>query len=130
MSTIFSKIIKREIPAYIVCEDDNFIAFLDVNPLVLGHCLVVPKKEIDYIFDQEDFVLENILLFAKKIAKAIEKSIPCRRVCLSIIGLEVPHTHLHLVPVNSMADMNFSKTKLIFSKEEMYSITEKIKQHL
>src|SRR5687767_13102630 len=119
MPSIFTKIINREIPGYIVAEDENYIAFLDINPLVVGHTLVVPKKEIDYIFDLDDQTLAGLNLFAKKVALGIQKAISCKRIGIAVIGLEVPHTHIHLVPMNSMGDINFSKQKLNPSKEEL-----------
>ncbi|MEQ8927710.1 MAG: HIT family protein [Fulvivirga sp.] len=128
MSTIFSKIINREIPGHIVAEDDNYIAFLDINPLVHGHCLVVPKKEVDYIFDLEDKQLEGLMTFAKRVAIGVEKAVPCKRVGVAVIGLEVPHTHVHLVPLNTMNDINFTRPKLNPSNEELSSVATKIKQ--
>jgi histidine triad (HIT) family protein len=127
MPSLFSKIINREIPAYIVAEDERFIAFLDINPLVLGHTLVVPKKEIDYIFDQDDDTLSGLLVFCKKVAAAIRKSIPCKRVGVAVIGLEVPHTHVHLVPMNTMDDLNFTRPKLSPAKDALQKTAEKIK---
>lgn len=112
MPTIFSKIINREIPGHIVAEDDRFIAFLDIVPLVMGHVLVVPKKEVDYIFDMEDDSLSAINLFAKKVAHAIKKSIPCKRIGVAVVGLEVPHAHIHLIPMNTVGDINFTRPKL------------------
>jgi histidine triad (HIT) family protein len=126
MASIFSRIINREIPGYIVAEDERFIAFLDINPLVVGHTLVVPKKEVDFIFDLDDETLAGLNVFAKKVAHAIRKSIPCKRVGVAVIGLEVPHTHIHLVPMNSMGDLNFTRTKLTPSKEELAGAAEKI----
>jgi histidine triad (HIT) family protein len=130
MPTIFTKIINREIPAFIVAEDDNCIAFLDINPLVVGHTLVVPKKEVDFIFDLDDQTLAGLNLFAKKVAQAIKKSISCKRVGVAVIGLEVPHTHIHLVPMNSMNDLNFTRQKLSPPKEELAAAAEKIKAAL
>jgi len=130
MATLFTKIINREIPGHIVAEDDQHIAFLDINPLVEGHCLVVPKQEVDYIFDLDDQALKDLHLFSKKVAKAIEKAIPCLRIGIAIIGLEVPHTHIHLVPLNSMDDINFSRPKLNPSQEELAATCEKIKGQL
>lgn len=127
MASIFTKIINREIPGYIVAEDENFIAFLDINPLVVGHTLVVPKKEVDYIFDLDDATLSGLNLFAKKVAHAIKSAIPCKRVGVAVIGLEVPHTHIHLVPMNSMNDLNFTQSKLTPSKEVLAETAEKIK---
>jgi histidine triad (HIT) family protein len=130
MPSIFTRIINREIPGYIVAEDEKHIAFLDINPLVLGHILVVPKKEIDYIFDIDDDTLSGLTLFAKKVAVALKKAVPCKRVGVAVIGLEVPHTHIHLVPMNSMGDINFTRPKLSPSKEELLTTTEKIKSML
>jgi histidine triad (HIT) family protein len=130
MPSIFTRIINREIPGYIVAEDEKHIAFLDINPLVLGHVLVVPKKEVDYIFDIDDNTLSGLTLFAKKVAVALKKAVPCTRVGVAVIGLEVPHTHIHLVPMNSMGDINFTRPKLSPSKEELLTTTEKIKSML
>ena len=124
--TIFSKIIAGQIPCYKIKEDENFIAFLDVFPLVKGHVLVVPKVEVDKIFDLENNLLEAIMLFAKPIAKAIEKSMECRRCGISIIGLEVPHAHMHLVPISTADDINFTKEKIKVSQEDMIAIQELI----
>ena len=128
MATIFTKIINREIPAYIVAEDANYIAFLDINPLVLGHTLVVPKQEIDFIFDLDDNTLAGLHVFAKKVAIAIKKAVPCKRIGVAVIGLEVPHTHVHLVPMNSMGDLNFTRTKLSPPKVELEEVAKKIQQ--
>ena len=125
-TSIFSKIINREIPANIIAENDNYIAFLDVFPLSKGHTLIVPKKQVDYIFDLEDDLLAGLHLFSKKIALAIGKTIDCKRIGTAVIGLEVPHTHIHLVPINNISDLDFTKDKLKFSNEEMTSIAEKI----
>jgi len=130
VATIFTKIINGEIPCYKIAEDENFIAFLDINPLVKGHTLVVPKKEIDYLFDQTNDVLSNILLFSKPIAKAIEKVVPCVRIGVTVIGLEVPHTHIHLIPINHVSDMDFAKPKLTFEASEMEGIAEAIRENL
>jgi histidine triad (HIT) family protein len=130
MPSIFTKIINREIPGYIVAEDDKYIAFLDINPLVLGHTLIVPKKEVDYIFDLEDNMLSGLTLFAKKVAVAVKKVVPCKRIGVAVIGLEVPHTHIHLVPMNTMGDINFTRTKLTPSKEELAAVTAKIKAEI
>lgn len=129
MATIFTKIINREISGYIIAEDDKYIAFLDVNPLVLGHCLVVPKKETDYIFDLDDEILTGLMVFSKKVAKALKKSISCKRIGVAVIGLEVPHTHVHLVPLKTMDDINFSNTKLSPSKEELKEVEEVVKSN-
>lgn len=130
MASIFTKIIEREIPAHIVAENSEFISFLDINPLVDGHCLVIPKIEVDYIFDLENDVLSRLHIFSKKVAKGIEKAIPCERVGVSVIGLEVPHAHIHLVPMQTMDDMNFSKMKLKPEKEELAEIASKIKAEI
>jgi histidine triad (HIT) family protein len=130
MGSIFTKIINREIPGYIVAEDERFIAIHDISPLVMGHILVIPKVESDYIFDLEDDVLSGLTLFAKKVAQAIKVKIPCKRVGVAVIGLEVPHVHIHLVPINSMGDINFTRPKLSPSKEELAAITDKIKSAL
>lgn len=130
MSSIFTKIIQREIPANILAEDEDYIAFLDINPLVRGHTLVVPKKEIDYIFDLSDEGLAGLHLFAKKVAAGLKEAIPCKRIGLAVIGLEVPHVHVHLVPMNSMEDINFSKPKLSPSKEELQQTADSIQVKL
>ncbi len=127
MSTIFTRIVNREIPAHIVAEDDHFLAFLDINPLAKGHVLVIPKKEVDYFFDLDDDTLSGINLFCKKVAKGLEKAIPCLRVGVAVVGLDVPHAHLHLIPLNSMEDINFNKPKLKLSPEELASISEQIR---
>lgn len=123
MASIFTKIIRREIPAHIVAEDDNHIAFLDINPLVLGHSLVIPKKEVDYIYDLSDQELAELHIFCKKVAKSIKKTVECNRVGVTVIGLEVPHAHIHLIPINVMDDMNFSRPKLSPTNKEMVAIT-------
>ena len=115
--TVFSKIIAGEIPSYKVAEDENFFAFLDINPLAIGHTLVVPKKEVDYIFDLDDRTLADMILFSGKVAKAIEKAIPCQRIGLTVIGLEVPHAHIHLVPISKESDIYFGRKKLKPSPE-------------
>ena len=130
MASIFTKIIDREIPAHIVAESDRFIAFLDINPLVMGHCLVVPKKEVDYIFDLDDETLSDLMIFSKSVGRQIEKVVPCLRIGITVIGIEVPHTHVHLIPLNIMDDMNFSRPKLNPSQEELRAMAEKIKQAL
>ncbi len=130
MASIFTRIINREIPAHIVAEDDSFISFLDINPLVMGHALVIPKKEVDYIYDLDDDTLAALHLFSKRVAKAIESSVSCQRIGIAVIGLEVPHTHVHLVPLNSMDDINFSRPKLNPSEEELAKMAEKIRTNL
>lgn len=119
MASIFSRIIAGEIPSYKVAEDENFYAFLDINPLSQGHTLVVPKREVDYIFDLTDEEYAGLQLFAKRVAEAIVKAVPCKRVGMAVIGLEVPHAHIHLIPINTEADMDFRKEKLKLSPEVM-----------
>lgn len=126
MATIFTKIIRGEIPSYKVAESKDFYAFLDINPLAKGHTLVVPKKEVDYIFDLDEANYKELFGFAKKVARAIDKSIPCKRVGLIVFGLDVPHAHIHLIPINQAADMNFSSPKLKLSSDEMKEIAGKI----
>jgi len=128
MATIFTKIINGEIPSFKIAEDDYFYAFLDINPIAKGHTLVVPKVEIDYIFDINDTILSGMLVFSKKIAKAIEKVVPCKRIGIAVLGLEVPHAHIHLIPINGGNDIDFSKPKLKFTQEEFINLCEKIKQ--
>lgn len=126
MSSIFTKIINGEIPAYKIEEDENFLAFLDIMPLAKGHTLVIPKKEVDLIFDLDQEEFKNLWGFAQKVAKKIEKSIPCVRVGVAVVGLEVPHAHIHLVPLNSMSDLNFNNQRLKLTSEEYQEIQEKI----
>ncbi len=128
MPSIFSRIVAGEIPCHKVAESDHFLAFLDINPLVKGHTLVIPKEEVDYIFDLNDDTLSGLTLFAKRVAEKIEKAIPCNRVGVSVIGLEVPHAHVHLIPINKMDDMNFSNPKLSLTPDELREIAEKIKR--
>jgi histidine triad (HIT) family protein len=130
MATIFTKIIRGEIPCYKVAEDERFFAFLDINPLHEGHTLVVPKVETDYVFDLDDETLSGLMIFSKKVASAIEKAVPCQRIGVAVIGLEVPHVHIHLIPMDSMEDINFKKPKLKFTPEEFKVIAEKIKSNL
>lgn len=130
MASIFTRIIRREIPGYIVAEDEQYIAFLDINPLVLGHTLVVPKQEVDYMYDLDDAVLAGLHVFAKKVAHAIKKAVPCKRIGVAVIGLEVPHTHVHLVPMNSMGDLNFTRAKLSPSKADLEEVSKKIQEAL
>ncbi|HTN36252.1 MAG TPA: HIT family protein [Arachidicoccus sp.] len=124
--TLFSKIIAGEIPSYKIAEDDYFFAFLDIAPLVRGHVLVIPKVEVDKVFDLDDTYLSRLLVFAKPIAKALEKTMDCKRCALSVVGLEVPHAHLHLLPINVMDDTNFTRTKMKFSDKEMAEIQQTI----
>lgn len=130
MSTIFTKIVNGEIPSHKIAEDENFLAFLDITPLVEGHVLVIPKKEIDYIFDLDDQLLSGLMIFAKKIAPAIQQAIPCKRIGVSVIGLEVPHTHVHLIPLNTMQDINFTREKMKVTSEELAQTAEKIRKFL
>jgi len=126
MSTIFSKIVKGEIPSYKVAESDRFYAFLDINPVSKGHTLVIPKSETDYIFDMESNELSDMVVFAQKVAKGIKAAIPCNRVGVAVLGLEVPHAHIHLIPINSESDMDFRKPKLKLEGEEMAKIAASI----
>lgn len=126
MTTIFSRIVQGEIPCYKIAEDDRYFAFLDINPLAEGHTLVIPKKEIDYLFDVDDETLAGLTLFSKRVAKAIEKAIPCKRIGVAVLGLEVPHAHIHLVPLNKESDIDFHKPKLKLSPERFKEINEKI----
>lgn len=127
MATIFSKIISGDIPSYKVAEDDRFFAFLDINPMAKGHTLVVPKKEVDYLFDLEDDLLASMTIFTKKVAIAMKKAIPCTRVGVLVMGLEVPHAHIHLVPIQKEGDMNLSNPKVKLSSEEFQQIAERIR---
>ena len=126
MATIFSKIAQGEIPSYKVAENDNYYAFLDVNPLVEGHVLVIPREETDYLFDMSDDALGAIMAFAKQVAKALQKAVPCKRVGVAVIGFEVPHAHIHLVPMQSMQDIDFNRPKLKLSQEKFQSIADSI----
>jgi histidine triad (HIT) family protein len=130
MATLFTKIIKGEIPCYKIAEDDKYFAFLDINPLKAGHTLVVPKKETDYLFDLEDDQLEGMIVFSKKVAKAIKSAIPCNRIGVAVLGLEIPHAHIHLVPMDSMEDVNFKNPKLRFSPDEFKAIAAKISSRI
>lgn len=127
MPSIFSRIINGEIPAWKVAESERFLAFLDVNPLAKGHTLIVPKLEIDYFFDLSDEEITGIMLFSKKVASALRSTLPSLRIGMSVIGLEVPHAHVHLVPLNSMGDINFSNSRLALSAEEMEAIAASIR---
>lgn len=129
MATIFSRIVAGEIPSYKIAEDDKYYAFLDINPVAPGHTLVIPKNEVDYIFDLSDEEYLGIQLFAKQVAEAIKQAIPCQRVGVAVMGLEVPHTHIHLIPINKEADMNFFKEKATLTQEEMSEIATKISQY-
>ncbi|MBB5636516.1 histidine triad (HIT) family protein [Pedobacter cryoconitis] len=130
MSSIFSKIVAGEIPAHVVAETTEFLAFLDVSPLTMGHVLVIPKKEIDYIFDMDEESYFGLTLFAKIVAVALKKAFPCVKVGMAVIGLEVPHVHIHLIPMNAVGDMNFSKAKLTPTQEELQEAALKIKAQL
>lgn len=130
MPSIFTKIVNGEIPCYKIAETDDYLAFLDVFPLKQGHTLVIPKKEINYLFDLDDELYKGLLLFSKKVAKAIEQVIPCKRIGVAVIGLEVPHAHIHLIPIDTVGDTNFSNPKLKLSQEEFQEIADKIKKFL
>lgn len=130
MPSIFTRIINREIPGEIIAEDDKFIAILDIMPLVHGHTLVIPKQETDYIFDLEGETLSAMMLFAKRVARAVRKAVPCQRIGVSVIGLEVPHTHVHLVPINSADDLNFTRPKLKPSPAELAEMAARIRAAL
>jgi len=130
MATIFTRIINGEIPCYKVAEDTRYFAFLDINPLKAGHTLVVPKKEVDYLFDLEDNDLEEIMIFSKKVAAGIRAAYPCNRIGIAVLGLEVPHAHIHLVPMDSMEDVNFKNPKMKFTPEEFKEIAANIRKHL
>jgi histidine triad (HIT) family protein len=127
MPTIFTKIVNGDIPCYKIAEDENYLAFLDINPLCEGHTLCIPKKEIDYYFDMDDDLLSGLTVFSKKVALAIDQVINCERVGVAIVGLEVPHAHVHLIPINDIGDINFNHPKLQFSTEEFESIAERIR---
>jgi histidine triad (HIT) family protein len=126
MSTIFSKIVSKEIPCFSIHENDEFLAFLDVNPLVKGHTLVIPKIEVDYIFDLDDALLQRMIVFSKEVAGKLKDTLPCKKIGVSVVGLEVPHAHIHLIPINSIDDMNFSKDKLKLSQDQLQEIQSNI----
>ena len=128
MANIFTKIINKEIPSYIVAEEGQYLAFLDIHPMAKGHTLVVPKKEVAYIFDLDDETLSGLQIFSKKVALGIQKAIPCIRIGTAVVGLEVPHTHIHLVPLNSMFDIDFRKPKLKLTTEELNAIAMQIRR--
>lgn len=130
MESIFSKIISGDIPAHKVAETLEYLAFLDINPLTEGHLLVIPKKEVDYIFDLDSESYVGLMMFAQIVANGLRKAIPCERIGLSVIGLEVPHAHIHLIPINTLDDMNFSRPKLQLSEERLAEIAEKIREQL
>jgi histidine triad (HIT) family protein len=129
MATIFTKIINGEIPCYKIAEDENYFAFLDIRPVVRGHTLVIPKKEIDYIFDLDDVDLSSMMLFAKKVSKALQQVIPCKRIALMVLGLEVPHAHIHLLPIQSEAEFDI-KNKHSFPDDEMKAIAQAVQKNI
>ena len=130
MASIFSKIISGDVPAYKVLENENFLAFLDISQLAKGHVLVIPKKETDYLFDISSDEYLELWKFAQQVAKAMDKAIDCKRIGVAVIGLEVPHAHIHLVPLNNVSDINFERPKLSLSEEEMYEVAQKIRKAL
>jgi histidine triad (HIT) family protein len=129
MASIFTRIIHGEIPAFKIAEDENYLAFLDVSPLAKGHTLVIPKQETDYIFDIASDQYAGLWKFAQRVAQAVKAAVPCKRVGVAVIGLEVPHAHIHLIPMNLVSDMNFANPKLSFPKEEMEAVCEQIRSH-
>lgn len=130
MATLFSKIVSGQIPCYKITEDDRFFAFLDINPLTKGHTLVIPKQETNYFFDIDDNALGEMMIFAKRVAVAMEKVVPCKRIGVVVLGLEVPHAHIHLVPLKSESDINFSNERVSLTSEEFKKITEDIRNNL
>ena len=130
MATIFSRIVKGEIPCYKIAEDEQFFAFMDINPVAVGHTLVIPKREDDYIFNLEDDEIAAMMVFAKKVAKAIEKAVPCKRIGVAVIGLEVPHAHIHLIPISQEGDMDFKKEHVHMSEEEFRAVQKRIVDNL
>lgn len=130
MPTLFTRIIKAEIPSYKIAEDENYYAFLDIYPLAKGHTLVVPKKETDYLFDLDEETLAGMMVFARPIARAIDKSVSCKRVGVAVLGLEVPHAHIHLIPINELGDINFARPKLKLTQQEFEEIAEKIRSNM
>lgn len=130
MSSVFTKIVNREIPAHIVCEDEHHLAFLDINPLAAGHTLVIPKQETDYIFDLSDEAISALMVFARRVARAIDTWTSAQRIGIAVIGLEVPHAHIHLVPINGIHDIDFSKPKMKFSHEEFANIAKQIADNI
>jgi histidine triad (HIT) family protein len=130
MPSLFTRIVNKEIPAHIVAEDQDCLAFLDINPLVTGHTLVIPKREVDYLFDLDEALYTKLQLFARKVSAGVRKAVPCKRIGVAVIGLEVPHAHIHLVPLNSMGDINFSRPKLSPSKEELAATAARIRAAL
>lgn len=130
MPTLFTRIIKGEIPSYKIAEDENYYAFLDIYPLAKGHTLVIPKKETDYLFDLDEETLAGMMVFARLIARAIDKSVSCKRVGVAVLGLEVPHAHIHLIPINELGDINFARPKLKLTQQEFEEIAEKVKSNM
>jgi histidine triad (HIT) family protein len=130
MSSIFTKIVQGEIPCYKIAEDENFLAFLDVRPLTKGHTLVIPKTEVDYIFDIDSQQYKELFIFAKTVAQALKKAIPCKRIGIAVIGLEVPHAHIHLVPMNEIGDLNFEKERIQFTHLVFQEIADQIIKHM
>ncbi|MDY0076085.1 MAG: HIT family protein [Bacteroidales bacterium] len=128
MASIFTKIIQGEIPAYKIAEDDKHLAFLDINPLAKGHALAIPKQEVDYVLNMEDAALADLMIFAKRVGLAIEKVVSCKRMGITVIGLEVPHTHIHLIPINTIYDMDFKQPKLKFSDNEFAALSAEIRE--
>ena len=126
MASIFTRIVNGEIPCYKIAENEDFLAFLDIMPLTKGHTLVIPKKEVDYIFDLDDTLYTGLMQFSKQVAVAIKKAIPCERIGMAVVGLEVPHAHVHLIPMNDVSDMDFSREKLKLSKEEFLAVVSQI----
>ena len=130
MATIFSRIVKGEIPCYKIAEDEQFFAFMDINPVAVGHTLVIPKREDDYIFNLEDEEIGAMMVFAKKVAKALEKAVPCKRIGVAVIGLEVPHAHIHLIPISQEGDMDFKKEHVHMREEEFKEVQKRIVEQL
>jgi histidine triad (HIT) family protein len=130
MATIFSRIVKGEIPCYRIAEDERFFAFMDINPVAVGHTLVIPKREDDYIFNLEDDEIGAMMVFAKKVAKAIEKAVPCKRIGVAVIGLEVPHAHIHLIPISQEGDMDFKKEHVHMNDDEFREVQKRIVENL
>jgi len=130
MATIFLRIVKGEIPCYKIAEDERFFAFMDINPVAKGHTLVIPKREVDYIFALDDKEIADMMVFAKKVAKAIEKAVPCKRIGVAVIGLEVPHAHIHLIPINQEGDMDFKKEHVHMNEAEFLEVQKRIVENL
>ena len=130
MSSIFTKIINGEIPSYKIAEDENYYAFLDIFPLAKGHTLIIPKQQTDYIFDLDDSLYQGLFLFAKKVGLAVEKVVDCKRIGMSVLGLEVPHAHIHVIPINTIYDIDFSKPKLKFTEQEFEELAAEIRKYM